>query len=104
MKQGIKMVKIKNQTFKDGSVVETTESFLPLKEVKKQRKFNLSQTDILMISDIFETLSSDEQTELKSLRKKWRDIPNDANQDEEKCEFPTVPTWLKNKNFSLFEY
>tara|TARA_R100000781_G_scaffold28644_1_gene21183 strand:+ start:527 stop:823 length:297 start_codon:yes stop_codon:yes gene_type:complete len=98
------MVKLTNQKFKDGSVIETTESYLPLKQVKKEREFNLLRTDLLMIADNFEALSSEQQTELKALRKKWRDIPNDANQDEEKCEFPSIPTWLKNKNLDLFEY
>lgn len=98
------MVKIKTQYFKDGSVVSEVENDLPMLEAREQREFNLTVTDILVIPDRFEQLSSSEQTELKAIRQKWRDIPQDANNQDANIVFPTIPSWLKAKFPELNDY
>ena len=98
------MVKIKTQYFKDGSVVSEVENDLPMLEAREQREFNLTVPDILVIPDRFEQLSSSEQTELKAIRQKWRDIPQDANNQDANIVFPTIPSWLKAKFPELNDY
>ena len=98
------MVKIKTQYFKDGSVVSEVENDLPMLEAREHREFNLTVTDTLVIPDRFEQLSSSEQTELKAIRQKWRDIPQDANNQDANIVFPTIPSWLKAKFPELNDY
>lgn len=96
------MPKTKSQIFNaDGELQSTTEIDMPMDEIKNERGRYLSMTDELVILDRLEQLSSTQQSELKTLRQAWRDMPQ--NYTEENAVFPTVPEWLKNKFPDQFE-
>jgi hypothetical protein len=96
------MPKIKSQIFNvAGELQSTTEANMLMDEIKHERGMYLFVTDELLISDRFEKLTSTQQSELKTIRQAWRDMPQ--NFTEENAVFPTVPQWLKDKFPNQFE-
>ncbi len=96
------MPKTKSQIFNaDGELQSTTETDMPMNEIKYERGRYLQITDELLIPDRFEQLTTTQQSELKTIRQAWRDMPQ--NYTEENAVFPTVPQWLKNKFPNQFE-
>jgi len=96
------MPKIKSQAFNiAGELQKTIEVDMPMDDIKHERGKYLFLTDELLIPDRFEQLTSTQQSELKTLRQAWRDMPQ--NYTEENAVFPTVPQWVKNKFPDQFE-
>lgn len=98
------MVIHRTETYKDGEIISTETTYVELSVLREERQHNLVLTDFYLVSDVFESLTSQQQTELKDIRKKWRDMPSDAGEDLEKCEFPKIPEWLKSRHPELVEY
>jgi len=90
------MPKILSQIYNsEGVFQESFETNMPMDDIKNERGLYLHITDELLIPDRFEQLTSTQQSELKTIRQAWRDMPQ--NYTEEDAVFPTVPQWLKDK-------
>jgi len=63
--------------------------------VRAYRDAYLSQTDLWMFIDRYDTLTEEQQTELTTYRQALRDLPSDYEESNDAADnFPTAPTWL----------
>lgn len=63
----------------------------------------LKKTDYLMLPDVFNDLTEEQQLELKAYRKKLRDFINDnkdkyLNEGKYNIPFPDIPKWINIQN------
>ena len=82
------------QTIVDGEVVLTR--ILTEEEARQELRFirqaELEETDYYMLTDVYNSLTSTQQTELTTFRQGLRDLP--ASPDPFNPDYPTKPSWL----------
>ena len=82
------------QTIVDGEIVLTR--VLTEEEARQQlrliRQGELEETDYYMLTDVYNSLTSTQQTELTTFRQGLRDLP--ASSDPFNPNYPTRPSWL----------
>ena len=87
----------------DGTVVETGMRDFDWNTILMARITQLEITDIWMLTDRYNSLTSEQQTELTTYRQALRDITDYLDEDEEMNgannaadNFPTLPDWMVN--------
>jgi len=86
---------IKRFIFRDDVKIKTETFDASWGDIKSIRIGLLKKTDLWMLSDRFDNLTTEKQTELKAYRQAWRDLPTaypDANDAYDNI--PTEPSWL----------
>jgi hypothetical protein len=86
---------IKRVIYRDGVIIKTETFDADWNEIKSRRAGALEKTDLWMLSDRFDNLTAEKQTELKAYRQAWRDLPTtypDANDAYDNL--PTEPSWI----------
>jgi hypothetical protein len=79
----------------DGTMtVEEVEDDYTWSGIKNEREAMLFRTDIWMLADRYNTLTSEQQTELTTYRQALRDITDYATPNEAADNFPQAPDWL----------
>ena len=82
------------QTVVDGELVLTR--ILTEEEARHQLRFirqgELEKTDYYMLTDVYNSLTATQQTELVAFRQGLRDLP--ASPDPFNPDYPTKPDWL----------
>tara|TARA_Y100000592_G_scaffold100393_1_gene180275 strand:- start:199 stop:492 length:294 start_codon:yes stop_codon:yes gene_type:complete len=85
----------------EGTVIETGQIDIQWATILAARMTQLELSDIWMLTDRYNTLTSEQQTELTTYRQALRDITNYLDEGEEMDgannaadNFPSPPSWL----------
>jgi len=79
----------------DGGVITAQGKYdVSWSEVRQERDYELSRTDMWMLVDKYNTLTSEQQTEISNYRQALRDLGSQPDANTAVDNWPTKPSWL----------
>ena len=89
------MTRRNNEIWRNGLLVETVQFDVEWDDVRNERDMFLEATDLWMLADRYNQLTTEQQTELNNYRQTLRDIPaSHATANEAYDAIPNEPTWM----------